>query len=59
MGVSLFQVSHVFSRVHARVSFSATAGRRGHRVGVFAEGSKRTIEQSEMLFCSTRVILSI
>lgn len=59
MGVSLFQVSHVFSRVRARVSFNAVAGRRGHRVRVFTEGSERTIEQSEMLFCSTRVILSI
>lgn len=58
-GVYLFKVCHVFSRFRARVSFNALAGPNGQCVRVFAEASKRTIEKSGMLFCSTRVILSI
>lgn len=49
----------MFSRFRARVSFNALAGPNGQCVRVFAEASKRTIEKSGMLFCSTRVIFSI
>lgn len=53
-----FKVSNTFIRFNATVSFNALAGLNGQCAKIFTESAKRTIEKSEVLFCSIRVILS-
>lgn len=60
IGVYFCKVCNIFIRFDATVSFNVMAGLNGQCVKFFTESSKRTIEKtSEMLFCRTRIILSI
>lgn len=57
ISVYFFKVSSMFIRFNATVPLNAMAGLNGQCMTIFIESSKKTIGKSEMLFCSTRVIL--